>query len=310
MIMRDVNYGWMIRYIHANVASFFFIFVYLHIGRGLYYGSYKSPRSITWSIGVIILVLMMAIAFLGYVLPYGQMSLWGFLFSPKWFLYDNLFFSIVPLLPFSTPKVRGSKRIGPHNYNILSVLIGSMLGDCSAELRSGSTRFCFQQEASHSGYLLWFHDLVANLGYSNPELPKILTRTGSEGAIRCVLRFKTFSFPSLNWIHDGFYGNGEKGIPTWIGDYLSPLALAVWIMDDGGISGSGLKLATNSFTKADVIFLCEVLASKYGLVATVISAGVPNQYCIYISKYSMPLLADIVGPHIHPSMKYKLGLYL
>src|ERR1044072_1080823 len=77
MIMRDVNYGWMIRYIHANVASFFFIFVYLHIGRGLYYGSYKSPRSITWSIGVIILILMMAIAFLGYVLPYGQMSLWG-----------------------------------------------------------------------------------------------------------------------------------------------------------------------------------------------------------------------------------------
>jgi ubiquinol-cytochrome c reductase cytochrome b subunit len=76
-IMRDVNYGWMIRYIHANVASFFFIFVYLHIGRGLYYGSYKSPRVLLWSIGVIILVLMMGIAFLGYVLPYGQMSLWG-----------------------------------------------------------------------------------------------------------------------------------------------------------------------------------------------------------------------------------------
>jgi group I intron endonuclease len=66
-IMRDVNYGWMIRYIHANVASFFFIFVYLHIARGLYYGSYKSPRVLHWSIGVIILVLMMAIAFLGYL---------------------------------------------------------------------------------------------------------------------------------------------------------------------------------------------------------------------------------------------------
>lgn len=65
-IMRDVNYGWMIRYIHANVASFFFIFVYLHIARGLYYGSYKSPRVLHWSIGVIILVLMMAIAFLGF----------------------------------------------------------------------------------------------------------------------------------------------------------------------------------------------------------------------------------------------------
>src|SRR5882762_1092155 len=62
---------------HANVASFFFIFVYAHIGRGLYYGSYRSPRVLLWSIGVIILILMMAIAFLGYVLPYGQMSLWG-----------------------------------------------------------------------------------------------------------------------------------------------------------------------------------------------------------------------------------------
>lgn len=66
-IMRDVNYGWMIRYLHANTASFFFIFVYLHIGRGMYYGSYKSPRILPWSIGVIILVLMMGTAFLGYL---------------------------------------------------------------------------------------------------------------------------------------------------------------------------------------------------------------------------------------------------
>jgi Cytochrome b/b6/petB/LAGLIDADG endonuclease len=76
-IMRDVNNGWLIRYTHANVASFFFIFVYMHVGRGLYYSSYKHPRVLVWSIGVIILVLMMAIGFLGYVLPYGQMSLWG-----------------------------------------------------------------------------------------------------------------------------------------------------------------------------------------------------------------------------------------
>lgn len=76
-IMRDVNNGWLIRYIHANVASFFFIFVYAHIGRGIYYGSYRAPRVLAWSIGTIILVLLMAIGFLGYVLPFGQMSLWG-----------------------------------------------------------------------------------------------------------------------------------------------------------------------------------------------------------------------------------------
>lgn len=76
-IMRDVNNGWLVRYLHSNTASAFFFLVYLHIGRGLYYGSYKAPRTLTWAIGTIILVAMMATAFLGYVLPYGQMSLWG-----------------------------------------------------------------------------------------------------------------------------------------------------------------------------------------------------------------------------------------
>lgn len=76
-IMRDVWYGWALRYTHANVASFFFIFVYAHIARGLYYNSYKSPRVAPWSIGVIILILMIGTAFLGYCLVYGQMSLWG-----------------------------------------------------------------------------------------------------------------------------------------------------------------------------------------------------------------------------------------
>ena len=76
-IMRDVNNGWLIRYLHSNTASAFFFIVYLHIGRGLYYGSYKAPRTLTWTIGTVIFILMMATAFLGYVLPYGQMSLWG-----------------------------------------------------------------------------------------------------------------------------------------------------------------------------------------------------------------------------------------
>ena len=76
-IMRDVNNGWLIRYLHSNTASAFFFLVYLHIGRGLYYGSYRAPRTLVWTIGVVIFILMMATAFLGYVLPYGQMSLWG-----------------------------------------------------------------------------------------------------------------------------------------------------------------------------------------------------------------------------------------
>ncbi len=76
-IMRDVNYGWLIRYVHQNGASMFFIVTYIHIFRGLYYGSYKAPRELLWMLGVVILLLMMATAFMGYVLPWGQMSYWG-----------------------------------------------------------------------------------------------------------------------------------------------------------------------------------------------------------------------------------------
>lgn len=121
-IMRDVNYGWLLRYMHANGASFFFIVVYIHVFRGMYYGSYKAPREVLWWMGLVIMVLMMATAFMGYVLPWGQMSFWGAtvitnLFSAIPFIGDNIvtflwggfsvdnptlnrFFSLHYLLPF------------------------------------------------------------------------------------------------------------------------------------------------------------------------------------------------------------------
>lgn len=137
-IMRDVNYGWLIRYLHANTASFFFIFVYLHVGRNLYYGSYKAPRVLPYSIGVIMLILMMAIAFLGYVLPYGQMSLWGatvitnLLSAIPWIGTDfvqfvwggfsvnnatlNRFFSLHYLLPFVLAALTAMHLLTIHEH--------------------------------------------------------------------------------------------------------------------------------------------------------------------------------------------------
>src|ERR1700756_1982029 len=137
-IMRDVPSGWLIRYMHMTGASFFFIAVYIHIFRGLYYGSYKSPRELLWILGVIILLLMMATAFMGYVLPWGQMSFWGAtvitnLFSaipvvgPKivtllWggFSVDNptlnRFFSLHYLMPFVIVGVVGLHLIALHTH--------------------------------------------------------------------------------------------------------------------------------------------------------------------------------------------------
>lgn len=92
-IMRDVNFGWLLRYMHANGASMFFIAVYIHIFRGMYYGSYKAPREVLWILGVIIFLLMMATAFMGYVLPWGQMSFWGAT------VITNLFSAFDELIP-------------------------------------------------------------------------------------------------------------------------------------------------------------------------------------------------------------------
>jgi ubiquinol-cytochrome c reductase cytochrome b subunit len=137
-IMRDVNYGWLIRYIHMNGASMFFLVVYIHIFRGLYYGSYKAPRELLWIIGVLILLLMMATAFMGYVLPWGQMSFWGAtvitnLFSAIPWVGDgivswlvggfgvanptlNRFFSLHYLLPFIIVAVVVLHLIALHRF--------------------------------------------------------------------------------------------------------------------------------------------------------------------------------------------------
>jgi len=101
-IMREVNYGWLLRYMHMNGASMFFIAVYIHIFRGLYYGSYKAPREVLWILGVIIYVLMIITAFLGYVLPWGQMSFWGAT------VITNLFSSFDQIIP----HVGGSQNPG------------------------------------------------------------------------------------------------------------------------------------------------------------------------------------------------------
>src|SRR6185437_8616055 len=76
-IMRDVNYGWLLRYVHATGASMFFLAAYIHMFRGMYYGSYKEPREVLWILGVILLLLMIMTGFMGYVLPWGQMSFWA-----------------------------------------------------------------------------------------------------------------------------------------------------------------------------------------------------------------------------------------
>ena len=277
----------------------------------------------------------------------GQMSLWGWLFiapdayliffkfifiikgcldkiinvfieviEPGSFIIFNSIAQITPIITNSNisnnKKIRilAKDRIGPHNIVIISILFGNLLGEGYAEYRNKGTgtRFCFYQENSHAAYLTWLHGLLADLGYCNTNTPEIQRRLGKNGIVRKIIRFKTWTYSSFNWIQDLWYINHVKIVPSVIGDYLTPLALAIWIMDDGGKVGNGLKLSTNSFTYLDCTLLVKVLYENFHLKSSIQSAGKDNQYIIYIWKESIPLLRQIVLPYVHPSMKYKLTM--
>ena len=251
------------------------------------------------------------------------MSLWGIYFCPKWFnifnvesnvliLVNNKIYFIIhcTVLPFICPKTKSQNRIGPHNYNILCILMGSLLGDAYAEHHGNGTRICFQQEHLNSHYLIWFHNYLSKFGYCSETKPKITTRLGKGGKLRYVSRFKTYTFTSFNWIHTAFYNKNIKIVLYNIEDYLSPLALSVWLMADGGKSSSGLKIATNNFSFNEVEILALILIKKYNLKTSIIKSGALNQYNLYISKKSMKDLVEIIRPYLHTSMYYKLNGYI
>lgn len=224
----------------------------------------------------------------------------------------NKFYSTKASLPFSSPKVLSTKRIGPHSHEVLSILIGSLLGDGYMEKDGHGSRFCFYQKGAHIEYVLWLHRILLEHGYCRENLPQIqsrIIRNGGEATTHYYCRFRTFTYSSFNWIHEGFYGKKGKVVPTFVEEYLSPMALAIWIMDDGGwINNRGIKIGTNCFSLSEVKFLASILEKKYGLKVAIHSAGATNQYIIYLPKSNLPILIPLIEPHMHPLFLYKLNL--
>jgi ubiquinol-cytochrome c reductase cytochrome b subunit len=301
-ICRDVNYGWLIRYAHANGASFFFICVYLHIGRGLFYGSYSKPRIGLWYVGVIIYLIMMGI------------------FCPKWsFDVEFYFLSLVPIEPsrFIQSHTKSLQRIGPHNFSFLSILISGLLGDWWGTLIKGkelpSVRFYLEQSNKNATYLNHMNRLIFKLGYCESCNTQII-RKKVNGQDLTFLRFNTFTFTSLMWVYEGFYHkvNGKliKKIPSFLPEFLTPEGLAIWIMEDGSRQmKQGVSIATNSFTLDEVLFLADILKVKYDLKCTVVNTGTKNQWRISIWKESMDKLGNLISPYLVPDMTYKIKGY-
>ena len=255
--------------------------------------------------------------------------------SHKCEIFDSVVLFSCSSLPFSSPRVNPIKRIGPHNSEILSIFIGSLLGDGSMEKSLNGSRFVYSHAKLNGEYLLWLHQVISKLGYTDKIIPKFYIRKGSElvnelNVIRsydsyfCICnwnetqrdcsysysyRLRSFTFYSLNWMYDAFYPNKtRKVIPDFINIYLTPLALAVWMMDDGTyFKNKGFKFSTNSFTLKEVQNLASILKTKYNLDTTMHKSGLNNQYNIYVPKTSFIILREIVKPYFHPTMLYKLN---
>lgn len=165
----------------------------------------------------------------------------------------------------------------------------------------------FYQGGDNSSYLLWLHSVLAELGYCTKSPPILRSRIQKEGGVIYFIRFESFTFTSFNWIREIFYPNGRKVIPLCLADYLTPLALAIWMMNDGcKLKNKGFKFCTNGYTLNEVKHLSNILKDKYNLKTSIVKTGYVNQYNVYITKSSMDDLISIVKPYIHKSMMYKL----
>jgi ubiquinol-cytochrome c reductase cytochrome b subunit len=223
---------------------------------------------------------------------------------------------LIPLSIETKIKIPSINRIGPHNIDIISLIIGSVLGDSHLEKRTRGlgTRVLFEQSNKNVEYLMWFHQFLGSRGYCSFNKPKLHKRIKKENKIFYHFRINSYTFSSFNWIHELFYKKDNlknkfiKIVPLNIEEYLTPLALAIWFMDDGSKLGKGVRIATNNFTLREVEFLCLVLFKKFNLIATVHTGGKNKGYVLYIHTKSVPLFISIVKPHMLPSMLYKLGI--
>lgn len=195
-------------------------------------------------------------------------------------------------------------------------------GDKIISQNGYSVRFNIEQSINNSAYIHHLTTLFFNWGYCSYVVPKLIKK--SEGSLdkrldkltdRYNYRLSLYAFSSLNWIYDSFYikvdGKIVKTVPDWIEDYITPMGLAHWIMQDGSRQkNQGINIATCSFTFEECRFLSEVLNKKYNLKSTVIKAGKINQWRISIWKESMGSLVSIIKPYIIDEMKYKFVGYI
>ncbi len=207
---------------------------------------------------------------------------------------------------FYTQQLSAHQRIGPHNKDVLSVLVGTLLGDGHAEKRNNSTRFQIHMSSRNYEYVFWLHKFFAEKGYCSRTKPVVKKQIGKNNNLYFSIKFKSFSFSSLNFVYDSFYNKQKKVIPKDIENFLTEQALAIWVMDDGGNSGSGMKISTKSFLLSETILLQKTLSEKFCVKPTI--QHHKQKYILYFKKSDLLSLSSVIKPHMLPCMYYKYFL--
>lgn len=209
---------------------------------------------------------------------------------------------------FYSISISSEKRIGPHDKDVISVLVGNLLGDGYAEKRKNSTRFQIHMSSRNAEYVFWLHKFFAVRGYCSAKKPVVKNQIGKKNTVYFSIKFKTFSFSSLNYLYHRFYCENDKRkrVPTDIYKLLTPKALAIWIMDDGGKSGTGLKISTETFSLEDNLLLQKTFFEKFGIRPSI--QHHKQKYLLYFEKNDLLSLSYIVKPHMLLCMYYKLNI--
>lgn len=254
-----------------------------------------------------------------YVLPWGLLIL---LFGPTWESFNEAYKkkrrkqknSEQQISLFNSPKNCPHKKIGMtlvHDQYIYDIIIGSLLGDGYGEKRNLATRIHICMNSPNVEYLMALHKFLSFYGYCSSLKPRIKTYIGKSNKVIFSVKYRTYSYTTFSSIYDLFYplqmsailGSNKKQIPKNIKTLLSPLVLAILLMNNGTKTSLGLKLACQSLNCSDVEKLCFAINLVFNLSSTLIPARF-NALYINFPKKDLDRLKFIVEPHFVPSMLY------
>lgn len=213
---------------------------------------------------------------------------------------------------FFSKTLNSHLRIGPHKKELIDTIVGSILGNGSwGEKRRDAVRFHFHYSSKNVEYLEYLQQFFAQNGYCSSVKVKKTIQIGKSGKVYHSIKLRTYSFKSFQFIYDTFYGiDKKKRIPKHISNWLNARALAIWIMNDGGINGQFFKLfAESSFTNQQVELLKKALLKNFDCDFTLLPRRRQHkvEWILYLSKKQLPLLAKSVKPFMLPCMYYKIS---